>query len=43
MPRIGVVKVLERLAPEVYAVGDCVNPRKLMEAIHEGYNAAVEI
>lgn len=43
MPRIGVVKVFERLAPEVYAVGDCVNPRKLMEAIHEGYNAAVEI
>jgi len=43
IPRIGIVKDWERLASEVYAVGDCVNPRKLMDAIHEGYNAAVEI
>jgi len=24
--------------PEVYAIGDCVEPRKAIEAIHEGFN-----
>jgi len=23
--------------PEVYAIGDCVEPRKALEAIHEGF------
>lgn len=25
---------------EVYAIGDCVKPRKILDAIHEGYQAA---
>jgi NADH dehydrogenase FAD-containing subunit len=25
---------------EIYAVGDCVEPRKVFDAIHEGYQAA---
>ncbi len=42
-PRTDIVRKLERLAPEVYAVGDCVSPRKLMDAVHEGFNIAVDI
>lgn len=29
--------------PEVYAVGDCVNPRKALHAIHEGFRAATQL
>jgi len=28
---------LERTVPEFYAIGDCKEPRKILEAIHEGY------
>ncbi len=28
---------------EVYAVGDCVNPRRVFDAIHEGYYAAIRV
>jgi len=28
---------------EVYAVGDCVSPRKIFDAIHEGYLAAYSL
>lgn len=41
--RIDVVKSLEELAPEVYTIGDCVTPRKLINAIHEAFNVAVEL
>lgn len=37
------VKTFEGLAPEVYVIGDCSNPRNLMAAIHDGFNFAVEI
>ena len=30
-------------APDVYAVGDCVRPQAVMEAVHAGFNVAVEI
>jgi len=39
--------LIERLKKEVklkvYAAGDCVRPRKLLDAIHEGYLAAYSI
>jgi 2,4-dienoyl-CoA reductase-like NADH-dependent reductase (Old Yellow Enzyme family)/thioredoxin reductase len=28
---------------QVYAIGDCVTPRKMIEAIHEAYDAAMKI
>ena len=31
------------LAPQVYCVGDCVSPRKIYQALHEGFNAALRI
>lgn len=31
---------LKRTVPEVYAVGDSKEPRKILEAIHEGYSVA---
>lgn len=29
--------------PQIYAAGDCVKPRRLLEAIHDGYAAAFRI
>ena len=37
------VKAFQELAPDVYVIGDCANPRNLMHAIHDGFNVAVEI
>jgi 2,4-dienoyl-CoA reductase-like NADH-dependent reductase (Old Yellow Enzyme family)/thioredoxin reductase len=37
------VKAFEGLAREVYKLGDCLNPRNLMAAVHDGFNYAVEI
>ena len=36
-------KTLTQSGIEFYAVGDCVNPRKAFEAIHEGFLAACKI
>ncbi len=33
----------ERNIPEIYFIGDCVSPRKMIEAIHEAYNIASKI
>jgi 2,4-dienoyl-CoA reductase-like NADH-dependent reductase (Old Yellow Enzyme family)/thioredoxin reductase len=41
--RTGVVEAFQGLAPEVYAIGDCVSPRKLINAMHEAFNLAVEL
>jgi NADPH-dependent 2,4-dienoyl-CoA reductase/sulfur reductase-like enzyme len=41
--RTELVKSFEKLAREVYVVGDCREPRNLMAAIHDGFNVAVEI
>ena len=30
-------------APEVHIIGDCLRPRKIINAVHEGFNAALEI
>lgn len=34
---------LEGKVPELYAVGDCVTPRKMIEAIHEAYDVAMKL
>jgi 2-enoate reductase len=34
------VEILEGKIPEIYAIGDCVSPRHVMQAIWEGYRTA---
>ncbi|HSB05240.1 MAG TPA: FAD-dependent oxidoreductase, partial [Thermodesulfobacteriota bacterium] len=34
---------LEGKIPEVYSIGDCVSPRKMIEAIHEAFDIASKI
>jgi len=34
---------LRGLAPEIYAIGDCVRPRRAVDAVHEGANLALKI
>ena len=35
-PNQALFRALENKVPELYAIGDCATPRKLMDAIHEG-------
>jgi 2,4-dienoyl-CoA reductase-like NADH-dependent reductase (Old Yellow Enzyme family)/thioredoxin reductase len=37
------VEELKKKVPEVHAVGDCIEPRSLLEAVREGYVAALSI
>ena len=37
------MKELEGKVPDLYAVGDCVEARNMIEAIHEAYDVAAEI
>jgi NADPH-dependent 2,4-dienoyl-CoA reductase/sulfur reductase-like enzyme len=37
------VKYLRREIPEPYVIGDCVEPRKLHEAIHEGFQVGLKL
>lgn len=39
-PQGALAKELQKEGLEVYAIGDCVSPRKIFDAIHEGYLAA---
>ncbi|MBI5605807.1 MAG: FAD-dependent oxidoreductase [Deltaproteobacteria bacterium] len=41
--RTDVLEELQGLAPEVYVIGDCLRSRKLMDAIHEAFNMAIEL
>ncbi|HLB12544.1 MAG TPA: FAD-dependent oxidoreductase, partial [Dehalococcoidia bacterium] len=41
--RNGLYEQVKGLVPEAYLVGDGVKPRRLMDAIHEGARAALEI
>lgn len=34
---------IKGLAPELYAIGDCVQPRRAVDAVHEGANLALKI
>ena len=42
-PEKQLIETLKGLAPEVYAIGDCVQPRDAMWAIREGAEVAREI
>ncbi|WP_258359123.1 FAD-dependent oxidoreductase [Moorella sulfitireducens] len=43
VPRDEIIEKYIDLAPDVYAIGDCKEPRNLKAAIHEGFNYALEI
>jgi hypothetical protein len=42
-PDTGLFKRLEGKAPEVYAIGDCWEPRMIVDAIADGWRIAKEI
>lgn len=39
-PNRGLAEVLKGKVPELYEIGDCVKPRRLLDAIHEGAGAS---
>ena len=41
--RNDVVNRFRDLDVEVYAVGDCLRPQAIKEAVHDGFNVAVEL
>jgi NADPH-dependent 2,4-dienoyl-CoA reductase/sulfur reductase-like enzyme len=42
-PRTAIVNQLQDAFPEVYVIGDCQKPRSIKEAVHDGFNVAVEL
>jgi len=42
-PRTETVSLFKGLAPDVYTIGDCLKPQTIKEAVHGGFNVAVEI
>ncbi len=42
-PRTDVTQALENSAPEIYKIGDCVCPGKILNAVHDGFHVAIEI
>jgi 2,4-dienoyl-CoA reductase (NADPH2) len=42
-PNTGLIKSLDRAAPEIHPVGDCREPRLIAEAIADGWQIACEI
>ncbi len=42
-PRTALAESFKGLANEVYTVGDCVSPRKVYQAVHEGFQAAIKL
>jgi 2,4-dienoyl-CoA reductase (NADPH2) len=39
-PNTELLKVLEGKVPEIYAIGDCSEPRLIVDAIADGYRIA---
>jgi len=39
----GLSEALTGKVPELYSIGDCVSPRKIWNAIHEGFQIANDI
>ena len=39
-PQRELIEALRDKVPEVYAIGDCVEPRKVINAIWEGFRTA---
>lgn len=42
-PRREVANSWRKIVPEVYIIGDCRKPKDLKQAVHDGFNVAVEI
>jgi len=42
-PRRELASRFQGVAPEVYVIGDCRDPQNLRQAVHEGFNVAVEL
>lgn len=42
-PNNGLYNDIKNKFSEVYAIGDCVKPRKALEAIHEGFDAGLKV
>jgi 2,4-dienoyl-CoA reductase-like NADH-dependent reductase (Old Yellow Enzyme family)/thioredoxin reductase len=42
-PRTGTVDLFKGLFPDVYTIGDCRKPLGIKEAVHDGFNVAVEL
>ena len=42
-PRIATVNQFKNLTADVYIIGDCMKARTVKEAVHDGFNVAVEI
>jgi 2-enoate reductase len=42
-PRSVLVEELKPAAPRVFVVGDCVRPRHILDAVHEGFYSVVEL
>lgn len=39
----GLAKELESKAPEIYVVGDCLQPRKIIDAVYEGFLSGTKV
>jgi 2,4-dienoyl-CoA reductase (NADPH2) len=42
-PNKSLVEAIGEKFPEIYEIGDCVEPRKALQAIHEGWDVALKI
>jgi len=42
-PNSGLAKSLEGKVPQVYAIGDCKEPRLILDAVGEGFRVARDI
>jgi len=42
-PNTDLAQALEGKVPEVHSIGDCVEPRRILEAMREGWKVALEI
>jgi 2,4-dienoyl-CoA reductase-like NADH-dependent reductase (Old Yellow Enzyme family)/thioredoxin reductase len=42
-PNNGLANALEGKVPELYRIGDCINVRTCLDAIHEGYRVSMQI
>jgi len=38
-----IVRILEERVPQLFIIGDCLEPRRAKEAIHEGFLAARQV
>jgi 2,4-dienoyl-CoA reductase (NADPH2) len=42
-PNKNLAEAIREKIPEIYEIGDCVEPRKALQAIHEGWNVGLKV